>query len=39
MRQRLRKGEQAGEQLVEFWMRIYKGELQAVFPGEYPKTT
>jgi hypothetical protein len=39
MRQQLRKGEQAGEQLVEFWMRIYRGDLRAVFPGEYPNTT
>jgi hypothetical protein len=38
MRQKLRKGEQVGEPLVEFWMRVYGGDLRAAFPGEFPRS-
>ncbi len=36
IRQRLRKGEDAGPQLLEFWRRTYEGEGWVAFPGRWP---
>lgn len=33
MRQTLRKGEQASEQLLEFWRRMYEGQLDLIYPS------
>lgn len=36
VRQALRKGEQVGTQLLEFWMAVYEGEHYRAFPGLFP---
>lgn len=36
IRQALRKGDPRGPDLLLQWTRLYRGELQAAFPGEFP---